>query len=467
MCGIAGAYGVPNASYLVSLMLKGKQHRGQEAAGIVSSHCGRLHEHKGFGLVDEVFGGVDFSTKLPGTSAIGHIRYATTGASDDARNIQPLVALRTRGSKAVAHNGNLTNFAEMRRSLEADGAIFQSSSDTELFLHLMARSKRNTPNGRLQEACERVTGAYSLLVLTPEGILAAVDPLGFRPLSVAKLKENGQLGGGWLFASETVAFDLFAEEIAWQRPLREIMAVFPGMIVHPGTAPEGETTRHCSFEHVYFSRPDSVIFGQSATAVRERLGAALAKASGVRTDVVSAVPDSSNVMAQSYAETLGIPIRSALIRNHYTGRTFITPKQRARELGVRMKLNADRHVVNGKTITVVDDSLVRGTTAKKIVELLRTAGAREVHLRIASPPVIHPCHWGIDTPSRQELIATSMDAAALASYVGADSLAYLSIDDLRAALGDTEGKRHCTTCFTGKMPEQDLLPPQSLVRTTT
>jgi amidophosphoribosyltransferase len=295
-------------------------------------------------------------------------------------------------------------------------------------------------------------------MLTTDAVIAAVDPLGFRPLSVAKF------GDGWLFASETCAFDLFGKDIVYHHALRETMMVHAGIIVHPLAAPDDEVTRHCSFEHVYFTRPDSIIFGQSAGAVKERLGAALAKAAPSKTDIVAAVPDSSNDMAQAYAETLGIPFRNALIRNHYTGRTFITPKQFARELGVRMKLNANRHVVRGKTLTVVDDSLVRGTTARKIVELLRAAGAKEVHLRIASPPVIHPCYWGIDTPSRQELIASQMDPAALASVLGADSLAYLTIEDLNAALEDPQGRRHCTTCFTGVAPAQGLMPADSLLK---
>lgn len=459
MCGIAGAYGVPDAGRVVSLMLKAMQHRGQEAAGIVSADGEGLHEIKGFGLVDEVFAGVDFAARLPGTAAVGHIRYATCGEADDRRNVQPLVASLRRREKAIVHNGNLTNYPTMREALERQGAIFQTASDTELFLHLMARSGENPLSARLKDACDRIEGAYSILLLTRDGLLAAVDPYGFRPLSVAPY------GDGWLFASETCAFDLFGA--APSSPIAagtivEIDSATEGAMLESGGEPA--ITRHCSFEHIYFTRPDSVIFGVRAASVRERLGIALAKSAGTKTDIVTSVPDSSNAIAIAYAEALGIPFRFALIRNHYTGRTFITPKQTARELGVRMKLNADRHVVEGRTITVVDDSLVRGTTAKKIVELLRSAGAKEVHLRIGSPPVIHPCHWGIDTPSRQELIAADLPPAELAKLLGADSLEYLPITALHEALDDKAGVSHCTTCFSGTLPEEIPIPLTRLIR---
>ncbi len=459
MCGIAGAYGVPDAGRVVSLMLKAMQHRGQEAAGIVSADGKGLHEIKGFGLVDEVFARVDFPSRLPGTAAVGHIRYATCGDADDRRNVQPLVASLRRGEKAIVHNGNLTNYPTMRAALEGQGAIFQTSSDTELFLHLMARSREGSIGARLRAACAKIEGAYSVLLLTQDGLFAAVDPLGFRPLSVAPY------GGGWLFASETCAFDLFAATPAAPvaaGTMIEIDAASDGALLETASSPD--ITRHCSFEHIYFTRPDSVIFGTRAGMIRERLGIALARTNGLRTDVVTSVPDSSNSMAAAYAESLGIPFKFGLIRNHYTGRTFITPQQKARELGVRMKLNADRHVVEGKTVTVVDDSLVRGTTARKIVELLRSAGAKEVHLRIGSPPVIHPCFWGIDTPNRNELIAADLPPEALANMLGADSLAYLSILELDAALGDPNGTAHCTTCFSGILPQEAPIPLTRLVR---
>ncbi len=463
MCGIAGAYGVENAAYNVSLMLRAMQHRGQEAAGIVSSDGDQLYEHKSFGLVDEVFGGFektdskdDFALRLPGTSAIGHIRYATTGDKKDEQNIQPFVARRTRSMKALVHNGNLTNYHEMRERLEKDGAIFRSSSDTELFLHLMTHSKASTAAGRLIDACERAEGAYALLALTPDSLVAAVDPLGFRPLSFARM------GNGWLFASETCAFDLFGlQSSTSMRPDQMIELTGDSHLDFLDGTGRG-FARQCSFEHIYFTKPDSTIFGVSAGSVRKKLGIALAAEAPTATDIVIAVPDSSNTMAMAYAQALGIPFGFGLVKNHYAGRTFTTPKQTARQLGVRMKFNADRDVVAGKTVTVVDDSIVRGTTSLKIVELLRSAGAKEVHLRIASPPVVHPCYWGIDTPHREELIAYSLTAEQLLKKIGADSLYYLSIAALRRALDDEDEQRYCTTCFTSILPENQLISVSSL-----
>jgi amidophosphoribosyltransferase len=458
MCGIAGAYGVPDASRVVSLMLKAMQHRGQEAAGIVSADKAGLHETKGFGLVDEVFAGVDFGERLPGTAAIGHIRYATCGDADDGRNVQPLVVKLRHGATAIVHNGNLTNYPVMRATLEENGAIFQTSSDTELFLHLLARARKDTGRERFKDAAEFVEGAYSVLLLSQDGLIAAVDPYGFRPLSATRY------GDGWLFASETCAFDLFGAGPGTPLEPRNVFEISKGQASTTWLTEDPGVKRHCSFEHIYFTRPDSAIFGVRAGMIRERLGTALAKATGRKTDIVTSVPDSSNAIGAAYAHELGIPFRFALIRNHYTGRTFITPKQTARELGVRMKLNADRHVVEGKTVTVVDDSLVRGTTARKIVELLRSAGAKEVHLRIGSPPVIHPCFWGIDTPSRQELIAADLSPAELAKLLGADSLEYLPITALNAALGDETGDSHCTTCFSGSAPHEVPIPLTRLLR---
>lgn len=445
MCAIAGAFNVSNASYVVSLMLKAMQHRGQEAAGIVSCDGGVFHEHKGFGLADEVFGDVDVAARLPGSAAIGHLRYATSGDPDSPESIQPLSASLRCGTVAIVHNGNLTNYRERRRELEELGAIFASGSDTELFLHLMARSRGNDVTARLTDAFGKTEGAWSLLVLTKDSLRAAVDPLGFRPLAVARM------GDGYLFASETCAFDLLN--------VRPSAPIDPGRIVETTAAGQASTryaspafTRRCSFEHIYFTRPDSHAFGVSSNDVRERLGSLLAARAPVAADLVTAVPDSSNAVALAYAEALGIPFRFALIRNHYTGRTFITPKQTARELGVRMKLNAVRSVVQGKSVAVVDDSLVRGTTAAKVAALLKDAGASAVHLRIGSPPVIHPCFWGIDTPRRSELAAASASPEELGKALGLDSLAYLTVDDLRSALGDKAGAAYCTTCFTARPP---------------
>lgn len=447
MCAIAGAFNVPNASYVISLMLKAMQHRGQEAAGIVSTDGKTLYDHKGFGLADEVFGDVDFATKLPGSMAIGHLRYATTGASDAAECIQPLVAALRYGRAAIVHNGNLTNYRERRDELEGRGAIFQSGSDTELFLHLMARSQAPDMAGRLTESFGKVEGAWSLLVLTKDSLHAAVDPLGFRPLAVARM------GDGYIFASETCAFDLLGVKPSLPVQPGKILAVTAAGHVATSYA-QPAFTRRCSFEHIYFSRPDSRAFGVPSNAVRARLGALLAARAPVKADIVTPVPDSSNRVASAYAQALGLPFSFALIRNHYTGRTFISPKQIARELGVRMKLGAVEDEVHGRSIVVVDDSLVRGTTAMKVAALLRDAGAREVHLRIGSPPVIHPCFWGIDTPRRAELAAAQATPDELAERLGVDSLAYLTIDDLRAALGDEAQTSYCTTCFTGRQPTE-------------
>lgn len=447
MCAIAGAFGVPDASYVISLMLKAMQHRGQQAAGIVACDDGTLREHRGFGLLDEVFSHVDVAAALPGTSAIGHVRYPTAGDPESPESIQPLTARLRAGPVSLVHNGNLTNYREKRAALEETGAIFRSGSDTELFLHLFARTSGGDVAARFVDAFSHVEGAWSILALTPDGLHAAVDPLGFRPLVAARM------GDGYLFASETCAFDLLG--------VKPSLPVGPGRIISVGASghssyrfADSPFTRRCSFEHVYFTRPDSHAFGVSSNEVREKLGALLAVEAPAPADVVTSVPDSSNAIAVAYAEALGIPFRHALIRNHYTGRTFITPKQTARELGVRMKLNAVRSLVHGKRVAVVDDSLVRGTTARKVAALLKDAGATEVHLRIGSPPVIHPCFWGIDTPSRRELAAASASPADIGAALGVDSLAYLSLDGLRAALGDEAGSAYCTTCFTGRAPTE-------------
>jgi amidophosphoribosyltransferase len=462
MCAIAGAFNVPNASYLVSLMLKAMQHRGQEAAGIVACHNGEFAEVRGRGLVDEVFAGVVFATRLPGTSAIGHVRYTTTGDSKSLQSIQPLSA-RVRGTQtAIVHNGNLTDYAEQRTELERQGAIFASHSDTELFLHLLARADGDGFRTALAASLGEAHGAWSVLVMTPDVMHVAVDPFGFRPLVTATY------GDGWLFASETCAFDLFGITKPHHVSRGTMMCYYGDGTHNLVRLPNlPDVARQCSFEHVYFTRPDSDAFDVSSNDVRERLGALLAKSAPADVDLVIPVPDSSNAIAITYAEGIGVPFRHALIRNHYTGRTFITPTQPARELGVRMKLNVVRHLVAGKRVAVVDDSLVRGTTARKVTELLRAAGAKEVHLRIGSPPVVHPCFWGIDTPSRKELVAAEQGAESLLKKIGADSLAYLSIDDLRIALRDEDQRRYCLTCFSGILPDNGLIMPESLVRKPT
>lgn len=453
MCGIAGAYGIENASRIVSLMLKAMQHRGQEGAGIVSVSDQDFHVIKDFGLVDEVFSTVDFATRLPGTSAIGHLRYPTTGESRSRENIQPFTAKIRHGTFALSHNGNLTNFRRLRAAFESEGAIFRSCSDSEIFLHLLARSAHTDFSASFTDVLRKVEGAFSLVVLTEKGMLAAMDPYGFRPLVQATY------GGGVVFASETCAFDLLQAEGARPVQAGEVVEVTDMGMSHARFA-ESQYTRHCSFEHVYFTRPDSVIFGMSANDVRERLGEELAKVSAIESDLVTAVPDSSNVVALTYAQATGMPFKFSLIRNHYTGRTFITPQQKAREFGVRVKLNAVRSTVRGKRVTVVDDSLVRGTTMRKVVQLLRDAGACAVHVLIASPPVIHPCFWGIDTPRRTELIASENPIETIRTQIHADSLHYLPLAALQRALGDPDGTAYCTTCFTGVMPVKEHIVPR-------
>ncbi len=458
MCGIAGAFDIPDASRVVSIMLKALQHRGQEAAGIVSSHERQFYEKRGFGLADEVFSLVNFGQDLPGTMAIGHLRYPTSGEVHSPGAIQPLTAITLHhGPMALVHNGNLTNDLPLREELDRIGVLFRSNGDSELILHLLARSLGDETHKRIRQVFTQIEGAYSLIVMNGERIFVAVDPYGFRPLVM------GRMDGGYLIASETCALDLFSD-------VRDIVHILPGQLAEMG--PEGiryeqfsQSTihRHCSFEHIYFSRPDSWVFDESVDAVRVRLGQALARRNVIRTDVVIAVPDSSNTIALAYAEEAGLPFRFGLIRNHYTGRTFITPGQPARELGVRMKLNPVRSVVHDKTVTVVDDSLVRGTTGKKVVALLRHAGAKEVHLRIGSPAVISPCYWGIDTPEREQLAAAEKSVEEIRTFMEADSLDYLTLEELREALQDKAGAEYCTSCFTGLKPIEDQrIPPEHL-----
>ncbi len=463
MCGIAAAFNVENASYVVSQMLKALQHRGQEASGIASTDGTRLYLIKGPGLTDEVFDTVDFDRSLPGSAAIGHLRYATSGDSGAVESIQPLQAeLRGDFPIALVHNGNLTNAEPLRKSMQENGMIFRSHSDTEIFLHLLARSFASEIPFKFKSAFATVEGAYALMAITPRALYAAVDPHGFRPLVMAPYK------GGWLLASETCALDLFC---AKGEPLSngQVMEL-TSEGVHSWTFEVQTQTRHCSFEHIYFSRPDSRVFNKSVYGVRVRLGQLLAQKMreqvGSHKDaIVTAVPDSSNIEALAFAQELGQQFTYAMIRNHYTGRTFITPQQRARELGVRMKLNVVESVVAGRDVYVVDDSLVRGTTGRKVVGLLREAGAREVHMCIASPPVIHPCYWGIDTPEREQLAAANHTLEQIRDMMGVDSLSYLEVSDLLQALEDPQGTSYCTTCFTGERPIRNHSIPPEFLRT--
>ncbi|HEX8700030.1 MAG TPA: amidophosphoribosyltransferase [Myxococcaceae bacterium] len=450
MCGIFGITGHPEASNLAYLGLHALQHRGQESAGIVASDGGQLRSHREMGLVADIFTAPTIA-KLPGSAAIGHVRYSTAGVSQ-LKNAQPLQVEYAGGQLAVAHNGNLVNAKELREGLEADGAIFQSDSDTEVIIHFIARSRQPTFEKKVVEALSKVKGAYSLLFLTQHQLVAVRDPYGFRPLVLGRLRDS------YVLASETTALDLIGAEYIRELEAGEMVVIdAQGLRTSQPFAP----TRpgRCIFEHVYFAKPDSVLFGASVYETRKELGRQLAKeqpAPGA--DLVIAVPDSGVPAAIGYSQASGIPYDVGLIRSHYVGRTFIEPQQSIRDFGVKLKLSAVRQVLKGKRVVVVDDSIVRGTTSQKIVKMLKAAGAVEVHLRISSPPTTWPCYYGIDTPSRQQLIASNHTTEEIARYVTADSLGYLSAEGLGTAVGDRERNTFCTACFSGKYLAGELSP---------
>jgi amidophosphoribosyltransferase len=433
-CGVFGVFGHPEASNLAYLGLYALQHRGQESAGIVSSDGTDLYLHRAMGEVEEIFQpGV--LAQLPGSLAIGHTRYSTAG--DKALlNAQPIVSDCNKGKLALGHNGNLTNAAEWRRKLEHRGSIFQTNSDTEVIVHLIARSQARNLSGAIGDALNQVEGAYSLLVLTQDELYAVRDPRGFRPLVLGKLTTPGGFVA-WLVASETCAFDLLNAQYIREIEPGEMVRISKSGIESIHFAPE-KPRQQCIFEHVYFSRPDSIIFGRSVNESREMLGRLLA-------------PDSGVPAAVGYALESKIPFRMGLIRNHYIGRTFIEPSQAIRNFGVKLKLNPIRGLLEGKRVILVDDSIVRGTTSRKIVRMVREVGAKEVHVRISCPPTISPCYYGVDTPTREELIASSNTPEEICRFLGADSLGYVSLPALKQAVADTEG-RFCTSCYTGVYP---------------
>src|SRR5215467_8197051 len=436
-CGVVAIYQHPEAETLAYLGLHALQHRGQESAGIVSSDGMTLHQHKAMGLVADIFTEEEL-VKLRGTLAIGHTRYSTAGDSA-LLNAQPILVQSNKGSIGVAHNGNLTNAMQVRARLESQGSIFQTNSDTEVIVHLIALSKEQTLPEAMADALRRVEGAFSLVMISPDRIFAARDPRGFRPLAMGRiLRQAGEKEDTIVFASETCAFDLIGAEF--------VRDVKPGELVVVG--PEGTKSyfyspspaqSSCIFEHVYFSRPDSLVFGRPVQESREQLGRLLARECPADADLVVPVPDSGVTAAVGYAAESGIPFRFALIRNHYVGRTFIEPRQSVRDFGVKLKLNPVRSLLEGKRVIVVDDSIVRGTTSRKIVRMVRSAGAKEVHMRISCPPTISPCFYGVDTPNRSELIASNHNVEEIRRFVEADSLGYLSLASLRRAVGD---KRH-------------------------
>ncbi|GBR40391.1 amidophosphoribosyltransferase [Neoasaia chiangmaiensis NBRC 101099] len=449
-CGVVGIWGADDAAAMVALGLHALQHRGQEAAGIVSHDTERFYQHKGLGLVGEVFHDPRVMATLPGQSAIGHNRYATTGATL-LRNVQPLYADFEFGGLAVAHNGNLTNAGTLRQALVRRGCLFQSTTDTEVFVHLIAISLYTNVMDRLIDAVKQVKGAYSLIALTPEMMVGLRDPLGVRPLILGRLPSSG----GWMLASETCGLDIVGAEYVRDIEPGEIVVIDRDGI--RSIKPFAETqSRFCVFEYIYFARPDSVLESQPVYSARKQIGVELARESAVDADVVVPVPDSGVPSAMGFAVESGIPFEMGIIRNHYVGRTFIEPTDQIRNLGVRMKHSANRTVLAGRRVVLVDDSIVRGTTSRKIVDMVRAAGATEVHMRISSPPTKHPCFYGIDTPEESKLLAATHDMAAMAEVIGVDSLAFISFDGLYRALG-YEGRgaargRYCDACFTGDYP---------------
>ena len=448
-CGVVAIYGHPEAANLTYLGLYALQHRGQESAGIATSDGRDIHCFKSMGHVADIFT-PSVVGELPGELAIGHTRYSTAGDTV-LLNAQPFSVACNKGKIAVAHNGNITNATELRRDLERDGSIFQASSDTEVILHLVARSRERTLAGALREALLQLEGAFSLVFLAQDRIIVARDPHGFRPLALGQMELAGHRVG-YVFASETCAFDLINATYLNDVAPGEMVIIGPEGMTREQWAPQRDLAQ-CVFEHVYFSRPDSIVFGRPVQLSRENLGRLLAREHPVPADVVVPVPDSGVAAALGYAEESGISYRQALIRNHYVGRTFIEPTQAIRDFGVKLKLNPIRHLLEGKRVILVDDSIVRGTTSRKIVRMVRQAGAREVHMRISCPPTVSPCFYGVDTPSERELIAANNTVEETRRFIEADTLGYLSLGGLREAVSDTD-QRYCYACYTGNYPTE-------------
>jgi amidophosphoribosyltransferase len=441
-CAVFGVYGNENAAQITYLGLYSLQHRGQESSGIVSSDGKRVFEHKDLGLVSKIFTD-PVLRRLKGELAIGHNRYSTTGLTHFA-NTQPFLVDCKIGKIAVAHNGNIVNAVELRKAMENEGSIFRSAMDSEVIVHLIARSKKTRVEEMLAEALNKVKGAYSLVFLTKEKIIAARDPRGFRPLCIGKAGET------WIFSSESCAFDLVGATYIREVEPGEMCVVGPGGMESIRFADRAEHLSQCIFEFIYFSRPDSKVFGENVDKVRRELGRKLAEESPADADIVIAVPDSSNTIALGYSERSGIPFELGLIRNHYVGRTFIQPRQKTRDWDVRIKFNPVKGVLKGRRVVVVDDSIVRGSTMKKLVSLIRSAGASEVHLRIGSPPIKNSCYYGIDTPTRGELIASTHNVEMVKDFLGVESLRYLSLKGLLGCVSSPED--YCVACFSGEYP---------------
>jgi amidophosphoribosyltransferase len=460
-CAVFGVYGHVDAAAHVALGLHALQHRGQEAAGIVAFDGRQFHAHRGMGLVSDIFADSNVIGRLQGSAAVGHTRYSTTGELV-LRNVQPLFAEFEFGGMAIAHNGNLTNARMLRQDLIHNGAIFQSTTDTEIFNHLIANGRGGMLD-RVVQALNTVEGAYSLIQLTKEGLIGVRDPLGVRPLQLGRLDE------AWILASESCAFDIIGAEFVRDIEPGELVVIDDDG-VHPHRISLATKSRFCIFEYIYFARPDSVVEGKSVYAARKEIGAELARESHVEADMVIPVPDSGVPAALGYAQESGIPFELGIIRNHYVGRTFIEPTDEIRHFGVKLKHNANAGQIAGKRVILVDDSIVRGTTSKKIVEMVRNAGAAEVHMRVSSPPTAHSCFYGVDTPEREKLLAANHEVDGIRELLGVDSLAYISLEGLYRAVGEAgrndAAPQYCDACFSGEYPialkDQDGEDPPQL-----
>ena len=463
-CGIFGIYGHPQAAELTYLGLYALQHRGQESTGMATSDGEKMYHHRGMGLVADVFGKKGSLKPFHGHLAVGHNRYSTTGGTQLV-NAQPILITYKEKSLAIAHNGNLVNTEAVRSMMEKDGSIFQTTTDSEIILHLVARSKEETLIGRVTEALRQVRGAYSLVFATPNGIIGVRDPRGFRPLCLGRL-ENAHV-----LASESCALDIINAEYVRDIEPGEIVLIDESGVSSDFPFEQCQTS-FCVFEYIYFARPDSIIFGQSVDKARRQLGHQLAKEQPVVADIVISVPDSSNTATVGYSEESGIRFELGLIRNHYVGRTFIHPSQATRDIGVLIKFNPVRGILRSRRVIVVDDSIVRGTTSKKLVTMLRQAGAREIHFRVSAPPLTHPCFYGIDIPTRKELVASTHSVDEIRQFIGADTLGYLSLEGLLKAVPH-QPEEYCTACFSGEYripPEgkhmKEILEQESLAVTT-
>ena len=457
-CAVFGVYGSAEAHVLTALGLHALQHRGQEATGMVSFNGQQFNSHRGVGHVGENFNaGSPSLDALKGHVAIGHNRYSTTGLSE-VRNIQPFLTELAFGQFAIAHNGNLTNAGRLRASLVETGSLFQSTTDTEIIIHLTARSHHNDPIERLKEALMQVSGAYALVSIIDDKLIGVRDPLGIRPLIL------GQVGDAYILASETCALDIIGAEYIRDLAPGELVVIDKSGISSQMITTEKQS-RFCIFEYIYFARPDSTLEGRSVYQARKAIGAELAKETAVQADLVIPVPDSGVPAALGYAQASGLPFELGIIRNHYVGRTFIQPTEAGRTSGVMMKHNANQEIIAGRDVILVDDSIVRGTTSRKIVMMMRAAGARKVHMRIASPPTTDPCFYGVDTPDRDKLMAAQMNVADMCSEIGADSLAFISIDGLYRAMGEAgrngDNPQFCDACFTGDYPVKETFSPSS------